>query len=66
MDPAIICNNRIVVSNLAAYRSSGNFCICKFFEKIGFKVKYPYNFSHVIGDPSVLSRGEKYTGCWNG
>ena len=30
-----------------------------FFEKIGFKVKYPYNFSHVIGDPSVLSRGEK-------
>ena len=30
MDPAIICNSRIVVSNLAAYRSSGNFCICKF------------------------------------
>ncbi len=30
-----------------------------FFEKIGFKVKYPYNFSHVIGDPSVLSRQEK-------
>ena len=37
-----------------------------FFEKIGFKVKYPYNFSHVIGDPSVLSREKKYTGCWNG
>ncbi len=31
-----------------------NFC-----EKIGFKVKYPYNFSHVIGDPSVLSTQEK-------
>lgn len=30
-----------------------------FFEKIGFKVKYPYNFSHVIGDPSILSTEEK-------
>ncbi len=31
-----------------------NFC-----EKIGFQVKYPYNFSHVIGDSSVLSTQEK-------
>lgn len=30
-----------------------------FFEKIGFKVKYPYNFHHVIGDSSALSTQEK-------
>lgn len=29
------------------------------FEKIGFTVRYPYQFSHVIGDPSALTAGEK-------
>lgn len=28
-------------------------------EKIGFEVKYPFNFSRVIGDPWALSAGEK-------
>lgn len=29
------------------------------FEKIGFKVKYPFSFRHVIGDASLLTAGEK-------
>lgn len=29
------------------------------FEKIGFKVKYPFSFHHVIGDASLLTVGEK-------
>lgn len=29
------------------------------FEKAGFEIKYPYNFTHVIGDPSLLTLGEK-------
>lgn len=28
-------------------------------ERIGFQVKYPYSFAHVIGDPSLLTTGEK-------
>lgn len=30
-----------------------------FFEKIGFQVNYPFSFTHVIGDPSALTMGEK-------
>lgn len=29
------------------------------FERAGFEIKYPYNFTHVIGDPSLLTLGEK-------
>lgn len=31
------------------------------FEKMGFKVKYPFSFHHVIGDASLLTAGEKLT-----
>ncbi len=30
-----------------------------FFERVGFAVKYPYTFTHVIGDPSALDTGQK-------
>lgn len=30
-----------------------------FFERIGFKVEYPFTFAHVIGDPGALSTGDK-------
>lgn len=32
-----------------------------FFEKMGCTVKYPFSFTHVIGDPSALTQGEKFT-----
>lgn len=28
-------------------------------ERLGWKVRYPYSFNHVIGDPSMLTAGEK-------
>lgn len=30
------------------------------FEKIGFQVRLPYSFTHVIGNPASLSAGEKF------
>ena len=36
-----------------------------FFEKAGCRVKYPYNFNHVIGDPSALTAGEKCSRLWS-
>lgn len=30
-----------------------------FCERLGWKVRYPFSFSHVIGDPSMLTAGEK-------
>ena len=36
-----------------------------FFEKAGCRVKYPYTFSHVIGDPSALTAGEKISRLWS-
>ena len=36
-----------------------------FFEKAGCRVKYPYTFNHVIGDPSALTAGEKCSRLWS-
>lgn len=36
-----------------------------FFEKAGCRVKYPYTFNHVIGDPSALTAGEKWSRLWS-
>lgn len=36
-----------------------------FFEKAGCTVKYPFSFTHVIGDPSALTTGEKLTRLWS-
>lgn len=35
------------------------------FEKAGCRVKYPYTFNHVIGDPSALTAGEKCSRLWS-
>ena len=35
-----------------------------FFEKAGCRVKYPYTFTHVIGDPSALTAEEKSARLW--
>ena len=36
-----------------------------FFEKAGCRVKYPYTFNHVIGDPSAPTAGEKCSRLWS-
>mgnify|MGYP000270199476 CR=1 FL=1 len=34
-------------------------------EKIGFEVKYPFNFSRVIGDPWLCRQVRRQKGSWS-